>query len=106
MSTICLPFAATALALSALPLGAQARPADQLPGPTLTASRAAAGAPTITMRRPLRKTAPGNTVEQFMSPSSPLEVSAARKADRIAWVAYERGMRNVYVASAPDFKAV
>ena len=41
-----------------------------------------------------------------MSPSSPLEVSAAKKADKIAWVAYERGMRNVYSASAPDFKAM
>jgi dipeptidyl-peptidase 4 len=46
------------------------------------------------------------TIDQFLSPASPLEVSAAKKADRIAWVTYERGMRNVYVASAPDFKPV
>ncbi len=46
------------------------------------------------------------SIDQFLSPASPLEVSAARKADRIAWVSYERGMRNVYVASAPDFKPV
>lgn len=50
--------------------------------------------------------APTNTIEQFLSPSSPLEISAAGKSDRVAWVSYERGMRNVYVASAPDFKAV
>jgi dipeptidyl-peptidase-4 len=46
------------------------------------------------------------TIDQFLSPASPLEVSAARKVDRIAWVTYERGMRNVYVATAPAYKAV
>ena len=48
---------------------------------------------------------PTYTIDQFLSPPSPLEVSAARKADKLAWVTYERGMRNVYVASAPDFTA-
>src|SRR4051794_372227 len=43
------------------------------------------------------------TIDQFLSPASPLEVSAARKADKLAWVTYERGIRNIYVASAPDF---
>ncbi len=46
------------------------------------------------------------TVAQFLSPSSPLELVRAKNADRVAWVAYERGMRNVYTAAAPDFKAV
>ena len=46
------------------------------------------------------------TVAQFLSPSSPLEITRAKDADRVAWVAYERGMRNVYTAAAPDFKAV
>jgi dipeptidyl aminopeptidase/acylaminoacyl peptidase len=46
------------------------------------------------------------TIDQFLSPASPLEVSAARKTDRLAWVTYERGQRNVYVASAPAFKPV
>lgn len=46
------------------------------------------------------------TIEQFMSPSSPLELVAAHRADRVAWIAYEKGMRNVYTAAAPDFKAV
>ena len=50
--------------------------------------------------------AAGPTVEQFMSPPSPLEMGAAKKASRLAWVTYERGMRNVYTAAAPDFKAV
>ena len=46
------------------------------------------------------------TVAQFLSPSSPLEITRAKDANRVAWVAYEKGMRNVYTAAAPDFKAV
>ena len=46
------------------------------------------------------------TVEQFMSPASPLALAAARNADRIAWPVYDRGMRNVYTAAAPSFTPV
>ncbi|MEQ1691232.1 MAG: prolyl oligopeptidase family serine peptidase [Gemmatimonas sp.] len=46
------------------------------------------------------------SIEGFMSPASPLTLVSARKADRIAWMVYDRGMRNVYTAAAPDFRAV
>lgn len=46
------------------------------------------------------------TIGQFLSPSSPLELASAKKADRVAWIAYERGMRNVYTAAAPNFRPV
>ena len=46
------------------------------------------------------------TVEQFMSPASPLELVSARKADRVAWMTYEKGLRNVYSAAAPNFTPV
>lgn len=46
------------------------------------------------------------TIAQFMSPASPLELASAAKADRVAWITYERGMRNVYSAVAPEFKPV
>ncbi len=46
------------------------------------------------------------TIAQFMSPASPLMLATAKKVDRIAWMAYDRGMRNVYTAAAPDYKAV
>ncbi|HLA91489.1 MAG TPA: prolyl oligopeptidase family serine peptidase [Gemmatimonadaceae bacterium] len=46
------------------------------------------------------------TIAQFLSPSSPLELTSSRKADRVAWVAYEKGMRNVYSAAAPEFRPV
>src|SRR5262245_16200537 len=46
------------------------------------------------------------TIAQFMSPASPLDLVAAKKADRLAWMAYDRGMRNVYTAAAPDCRPV
>ena len=52
-----------------------------------------------------KKTA-ATSIDAWMGPPSPLEIATARKKDKIAWVSYERGMRNVYVASAPDFKPV
>jgi dipeptidyl aminopeptidase/acylaminoacyl peptidase len=76
--------------LLATPLAAQSHgPSGQAPA-TLASSRRATT----------------YTIDQFLSPASPLEMSAARKADRIAYVVYERGMRNIYTAAAPDFKAV
>ena len=61
-------------------------------------------APSLAAQAPARTVARVPTIEQFLSPASPLEVTAARKADRIAWMTYDRGMRNVYTAAAPDFR--
>jgi dipeptidyl aminopeptidase/acylaminoacyl peptidase len=44
--------------------------------------------------------------QQFLSPASPQEVVAARKADRIAWVDYAEGKRNAFAAAAPLFTPV
>jgi dipeptidyl-peptidase 4 len=46
------------------------------------------------------------TIEQFLAPGYPTEIVSAKKADRLAWTAYEHGLRNVYTAAAPDFKPV
>lgn len=46
------------------------------------------------------------SIEAFMSPASPLTLVSARKTDRVAWMVYDRGMRNVYTAAAPTFKPV
>jgi dipeptidyl-peptidase 4 len=43
------------------------------------------------------------TIEAFLSPAYPFELVSAKKADRIAWISYERGQRNVYTAAMPDF---
>src|SRR4051812_48205730 len=52
------------------------------------------------------KTSAGPTIDQFLGASSPLELVSAKKADRLAWIAYERGKRNVYTAAPPTFAPV
>ena len=44
--------------------------------------------------------------QRFLSPASPQELVAARKADRIAWVDYAEGKRNAFAAAAPLFTPV
>ena len=46
------------------------------------------------------------TFEQFTAPAYPVELAAAKKADRIAWIANDKGRRNVYTAAAPLFRPV
>ncbi|WP_337171224.1 prolyl oligopeptidase family serine peptidase [Gemmatimonas aurantiaca] len=46
------------------------------------------------------------SIGPWLSPASPLTLVSARKADRIAWMVYDQGLRNVYTAAAPDFKPV
>src|SRR4051812_21233995 len=45
-------------------------------------------------------------VDGFLSPGFPSELVSAKKADRIAWIGYERGQRNIFTAVAPEFKPV
>lgn len=46
------------------------------------------------------------TIEEILSPPFPYELVSASAADRIAWIEYERGMRNVYTATPPEFRPV
>src|SRR5271169_1835126 len=46
------------------------------------------------------------TIAQFLGAPSPIEVVSARNVDRVAWIAYEEGKRNVYTAAAPAFAPV
>src|SRR5688500_8064688 len=71
----------TALALAAAVVG-------------LTAPRAAAQTRTAAF-----------PIEQILEPAFPYDLTSARRADRFAWIEFERGMRNVYTAAAPDFTA-
>src|SRR5258708_19608254 len=45
------------------------------------------------------------TLAQVMSAPFPSNLTSAKSAPRVAWVLYEQGKRNIYVAEAPDFKA-
>src|SRR5665213_1457683 len=55
---------------------------------------------------PLHAQASKPTIAQYLGTSEPLELVSALKTDRIAWITYDRGMRNVFTAAAPDFKPV
>ena len=44
------------------------------------------------------------TLEQVMSAPFPSELTASPDGRHVAWILNERGSRNVYIASAPDFK--
>ncbi|MDQ3070663.1 MAG: prolyl oligopeptidase family serine peptidase [Acidobacteriota bacterium] len=46
------------------------------------------------------------SVADYISPAYPVELASARKADRVAWIAYDEGKRNVYTAAAPAYKPV
>jgi dipeptidyl-peptidase 4 len=46
------------------------------------------------------------TAAQFLKPGLPMELVSARKVDRIAWMAYEEGRRNVFTAAAPLYRPV
>jgi dipeptidyl aminopeptidase/acylaminoacyl peptidase len=43
-------------------------------------------------------------IGQYLAPAYPYELVSAARADRIAWLAYEQGARNVYTAAAPDYR--
>jgi dipeptidyl-peptidase-4 len=46
------------------------------------------------------------SLEQILGYPFAYELVSARKADRVAWLEFERGRRNVYTAAAPDFRPV
>ena len=60
--------------------------------------------PLLAERRPDAK-APVS-IASILKPGLPLELVSAKKADRIAWISYEEGKRNVFTAAAPTFAVV
>jgi dipeptidyl-peptidase-4 len=46
------------------------------------------------------------SIEQYLRPAYPFELATARSAERLAWLAYDEGKRNVYTALAPAFRPV
>ena len=46
------------------------------------------------------------SIADVLSPGYPVQLVAAKDADRIAWIEYEEGRRNVYTAAAPEFAPV
>ncbi len=50
--------------------------------------------------------AQSKSIEPYIAPAFPENLVSAKKADRIAWIANDRGKRNVYFAAAPGYKPV
>ena len=46
------------------------------------------------------------SIEDILSPGFPSSLVSARHANRIAWIENERGMRNVYTATPPEYDPV
>ncbi|HTE43975.1 MAG TPA: prolyl oligopeptidase family serine peptidase [Gemmatimonadaceae bacterium] len=53
-----------------------------------------------------RGQATSSSIAPYIAPAFPEDLVSAKKADRVAWLAYDHGQRNVYTAAAPDFKPV
>ena len=56
-------------------------------------------APALTARQ-------ASTAGDWLSPAYPYDIQSAKKAERIAFLAYDEGKRNVYTAAAPAFTPV
>jgi dipeptidyl aminopeptidase/acylaminoacyl peptidase len=46
------------------------------------------------------------SVDAYLSPGYPFDLVSARRAERLAWISYDRGRRNVYTAAAPNWLPV
>jgi dipeptidyl aminopeptidase/acylaminoacyl peptidase len=46
----------------------------------------------------------GFTLEQVLSSPFPTDLIASKRGDKVAWVFYEQGRRNIWIAEAPLFK--
>ena len=66
-------------------------------------SAAATVAPRAAAPANTTRAAAGPTIQQFLKPGFPYELVSAAKSDRIAWLSYEEGKRNVFTAAAPTF---
>ncbi len=64
------------------------------------------GSVPVAHQRPFESSPARLAVDRFLAPGYPYELVAARKAERITWISYERGRRNVYTAAAPAFTPV
>src|SRR5690625_4315902 len=49
-------------------------------------------------------TSPRFTIEEVLAAPFPYELVAAKRTDRIAWIEYEAGRRNVYTATGPEYR--
>jgi dipeptidyl-peptidase-4 len=70
----------------------------------IVASGAVAGIAALVVATPSAQ--PRATAADFVSPAFPFGLVAAKATDRLAWISYDEGKRNVFTAVGPDFKPV
>ncbi len=46
------------------------------------------------------------SIDDILSPGYPMSLASAKDSDRIVWIEFERGRRNLYTAAAPAFRPV
>jgi dipeptidyl aminopeptidase/acylaminoacyl peptidase len=74
-----------------------------LPGPLYRAALSALAF--LGLVAPAARAQAGFTIEQVTGYPFPTDLTAAATGSRVAWVFTERGVRNIYVAEGPDFRA-
>jgi dipeptidyl aminopeptidase/acylaminoacyl peptidase len=60
----------------------------------------------VIVTRGLLLAAQTSSIAPYIAPAFPEDLVSAKRAERVAWIAYDHGQRNVYTAAAPDFKPV
>jgi len=45
------------------------------------------------------------TIEDYLSPAFPTELTASQDGKTIAWIFNDKGARNIFVAESPSFRA-
>lgn len=48
----------------------------------------------------------GPSAADFVSPAYPFDLQAASRAERLVWISYDEGKRNVFTAAGPNFSPV
>jgi len=60
----------------------------------------------LSAERPQAPAAIRPSIAQILKPGLPIELVSSTKADRLAWISYEEGRRNVFTAAGPAFRPV
>ena len=69
-------------------------------------TRSVVAAPALVLATAATAQTPASSVAPYIAPAFPENLVSARKVDRVAWLTYDQGRRNVYTAVAPGFKPV
>jgi Tol biopolymer transport system component len=90
-----------------MPVPQRSRPALTALAALVAVARLALSPPAAVAQQDARRPAPAAafTLEQVKSYPFPNELTASPAGNRLAWALNERGLRNVWVAEGPEFRA-